>query len=117
LIKKIEFFNIWGFLFLLAFSISSYGLFSEPEGEQFINLPDKIAHFIMFLILSFLLIKSNKYVEFSLFFIIFYAILSEIIQYYLPYREFDLIDLFFNFLGIGAIFIKIFLLNLLKNKK
>ena len=106
LIEKVKFSYLWTSIFLVVLSISSYALFSEPREEPSINLPDKAMHFFLFLTLSFLLNKSNDYFKISLIFIISYAVLSEIIQWFLPYREGDFIDFFFNLLGILVIFRK-----------
>ena len=106
LTKRIEFSYFWTSIFIVVLLISSYALFSQPSGGSLINLPDKAMHFFLFLTLSFLLNKSNNYLKTSLFFIILYAVLSEIIQWFLPYREGDFIDLFFNLLGILVIFWK-----------
>ena len=48
---------------------------------------------------------------FPFIFIILYASISELIQFFLIYRDGDLVDLFFNYLGIGVIFIKKFFLT------
>ena len=119
LIKRIEFSYFWTSIFIIVLLISSYALFSQPSGGSLINLPDKAMHFFLFLTLSFLLNKSNDYFKTSLFFIIFYAVLSEIIQWFLPYREGDFIDLFFNLLGILVIFWKkiFFFSRVLQNKR
>tara|TARA_B100000242_G_scaffold143519_1_gene102178 strand:+ start:620 stop:964 length:345 start_codon:yes stop_codon:yes gene_type:complete len=106
LTKKIRFSYLWTCIFVVALLMSSYALFSQPREESSINLPDKAMHFFLFLTLSYLLAKSNDYFKFSLIFIIFYAFSSEIIQWFLPYREGDLIDLFFNLLGISVVFWK-----------
>tara|TARA_B100000886_G_scaffold201202_1_gene138900 strand:+ start:32 stop:412 length:381 start_codon:yes stop_codon:yes gene_type:complete len=108
LIKTRDFSYFWTYLFLIAFAISCFGLFSTPQQEPQINLPDKFLHFLMFLILSYLLTKSNNFHKFSLIFILSFASLSELIQFFLPLREGDLIDLFFNLLGIGVIYGKKF---------
>ena len=106
MIKKRDFSYFWTYLFLIAFAISCFGLFSSPREESQINLPDKFLHFLIFLMLSYLLTKSNNFHKFSLIFILSFASLSELIQFFLPLREGDLIDLFFNFLGIGVIYSK-----------
>jgi VanZ family protein len=62
-------------------------------------------------LLSYFLIKSNNYFKISFIFIILYASISELIQFFLIYRDGDLVDLFFNYLGIGVIFIKKFFLT------
>ena len=117
--KKIRFSYLWTCIFVVALLMSSYALFSQPREESSINLPDKAMHFFLFLTLSYLLAKSNDYFKFSLIFIIFYAFSSEIIQWFLPYREGDLIDLFFNLLGISVVFFgkKYFFFKLLKKLK
>ena len=99
-------------MFLIAFAISCFGLFSTPQEESQINLPDKVLHFLMFLILSYLLTKSNNFHKFSLIFILSFASFSELMQFFLPLREGDLIDLVFNFLGIGAIYSKKFFFHI-----
>ncbi len=104
--KRMKFSYFWTSIFIVVFLISSYALFSQPSERSLINLPDKAMHFFLFLTLSFLINKSNDYLKNSLIFIISYAVLSEIIQWYLPYREGDFIDLFFNLLGILVIFWK-----------
>ena len=81
------------------------------------NLPyqhiDKIIHFILFFIQSYLVTKTYllrvKNVTLSILkviipFIIF-SVLIEVIQIYIPYRSFDLFDLLMNIFGsiIGSI--------------
>ena len=111
MIEKKEISFLWTLAFLLMLLASSYGLFSKPSGDFSIGLSDKILHFLMFLLLSYFLIKSNNYFKISFVFIILYASISELIQFFLIYREGDLVDLFFNYLGIGVIFTKNFFLT------
>ena len=74
---------------------------------------DKIVHFILFFVQSFLVTKSYfikyKILNFSVFKIIvpfiFFCIVIEVIQIYIPHREFEIYDLFTNLFGsiLGSI--------------
>lgn len=74
---------------------------------------DKIVHFILFFIQSYLITKTyfvkNKSLNFSILKIIIpfvgFCIIVEVIQIYLPYRSYDSIDLLMNILGsfVGSI--------------
>ena len=106
----------WGFQFLSAMLLVSYGLFSVPSEESSLNIPDKILHFSAFLVLSISLYKTFRNI-FLLFILFFYAAISELIQFYLPYREMELTDILFNFLGIFVFLIAIFFLKILEKKE
>ena len=106
----------WGFQFLSATLLVSYGLFSVPSEESSLNIPDKSLHFSAFLVLSITLYKTFKNI-FLLFILFFYAVISEFIQYYLPYREMELMDVMFNFLGIFVFLFSIFFLKTLEKKE
>ena len=106
----------WGSQFLLIISLVSYGLFSIPSEEFSLNIPDKILHFLAFVVLSFTLYNSFKNI-FLLFILFFYAVISELIQLYLPYREMELMDVLFNFFGIFVFLITIFFLKILEKKE
>ncbi len=106
----------WGFQFLSATLLVSYGLFSVPSEELSLNIPDKSLHFSAFLVLSITLYKTFKNI-FLLFILFFYAVISELIQFYLPYREMEFTDILFNFLGIFVFLIAIFFRKLLEKKE
>ena len=106
----------WGAQFLIAIFLVSYGLFSVPSGETFLNIPDKILHFLAFFVLSLTLYNAFKNI-FLLFILFFYAVISEFIQYYLPYREMELMDVISNFLGIFVFLFSIFFLKTLEKKE
>ena len=86
----------------------------EIEVQSSVNLSDKLLHFFCFLyliIISWLSRITSK--ELLLYVIVLaYGILIEIIQIYIPYRSFEFLDIFADFLGIlvGSFFI-----NLLKD--
>ena len=106
----------WGSQFLLVIFLVSYGLFSVPSGESSLNISDKILHFLAFLVLSLTLYNAFKNI-FLLFILFFYAVISEVIQYYLPYREMELMDVISNFLGIFVFLFSIFFLKTLEKKE
>ena len=91
--------NFWQIIFCFSLGIVSYGLFSEPSSETSLSFPDYLLHFSAFFLLSFFLTKASN-IFFASILIGFYAPITEIIQFYLPYRNASLSDLFFDFLGI-----------------
>ena len=91
--------NFWRIIFCFSLGIVSYGLFSEPSSETSLSFPDYLLHFSAFFLLSFFLTKASN-IFFASMLIGFYAPITEIIQFYLPYRNASLSDLFFDFLGI-----------------
>ena len=76
----------------------------EIDIESSVNLSDKFLHFGCFLYLTIILWLSriiNK--EFWVCAIVLgYGILIEIVQIYIPYRSFEFLDIFADFLGILA---------------
>tara|TARA_B100001287_G_scaffold248494_1_gene227737 strand:+ start:149 stop:475 length:327 start_codon:yes stop_codon:yes gene_type:complete len=103
--------NFWRILFCLTFALVSYGLFSEPSSESGFEIPDYLLHFSAFFLLSFFLTKSSNFFI-ALVLIGLYAPITEIIQFFLPYRDATLLDLFFNYLGI---FFSFFYLKFIEN--
>ena len=91
--------NFWRILFCFSLAFVSYGLFSEPDSESNLLIPDYLLHFSAFFLLSFFLTKATNFFIASIL-IGFYAPITEIIQFFLPYRDGTFFDLFFNYLGI-----------------
>ncbi len=99
---------IWFFLiiYLMIF-------YRSKAGDLSFSHIDKIVHFILFFVQSFLVTKSYfikyKILNFSVFKIIvpfiFFCIVIEVIQIYIPHREFEIYDLFTNLFGsiLGSI--------------
>ena len=97
------YFNSWLNYFFLLFIVSLYLFFAPvPIEENSNSIPhlDKLAHFIIFFSLLFLLLKADLANSSAASICLIYAILSETIQYFLIYRESSLGDLFFDILGI-----------------
>jgi VanZ family protein len=66
---------------------------------------DKVKHILAFYVLSFLADYSTPRVRFNLskgLAVLGYGLLIEVIQYFLPYREFSLFDLAADGIGIAA---------------
>ena len=103
--------NFWRILFCFTLALVSYGLFSEPGSESIFKIPDYLLHFSAFFLLSFFLTKATNFFIASIL-ISFYAPITEIIQFFLPYRDATLSDLFFNYLGI---FFNFFYLKFIEN--
>lgn len=99
---------IWFFLiiYLMIF-------YRSKAGDLSFSHIDKIVHFILFFVQSFLVTKSYfikyKILNFSVVKIIvpfiFFCIVIEVIQIYIPHREFEIYDLFTNLFGsiLGSI--------------
>ena len=69
------------------------------------NLNDKVNHALAFYVLAFLADYSVPKVRFNLgngLTILGYGLLIEVIQYFLPYREFSLFDLAADAIGIAV---------------
>ncbi len=87
--------------------------YRSKAGDLSFSHTDKIVHFILFFVQSFLVTKSYfikyKILNFSVFKIIvpfiFFCIVIEVIQIYIPHREFEIYDLFTNLFGsiLGSI--------------
>ena len=86
----------------------------EIEVPSSVNFSDKLLHFFCFLYLIIISWLSRIiYKELWLYVIVLaYGILIEIIQIYIPYRSFEFLDIFADFLGI---LVGSFLINLLKD--
>ncbi len=91
-------------LFLISFLFISFSAFSPSDTDESIANLDKLMHFSAFFILSLLLDLSSKsdlmVNKIFLSFLVTYAGLIEIIQYFLPYRSAEILDFIFDLLGI-----------------
>ena len=105
---------LYSFRFILGISIILISFFSiqEIEVERSVNFGDKLLHFSCFLYLTIITWLSriiNK--ELWLYVIVLaYGILIEIVQMYIPYRSFEFLDIFADFVGIlaGSLFINFY---------
>ena len=84
----------------------------EIEVQSSVNFSDKVLHFLCFLYLTTVAWLSRIISkEFLLYVIVLaYGILIEIVQIYIPYRSFEFLDIFADFLGVlaGKFFISFF---------
>ena len=105
---------LYSFRFILGISIILISFFSiqEIEVESSVNFSDKLIHFSCFLYLTIITWLSriiNK--ELWLYVIVLaYGIMIEIVQMYIPYRSFEFLDIFADFVGIlaGSLFINFY---------
>ena len=98
--------KLWFTLGLLVIIFVTFIMFAPPEWlfsseikEESIYI-DKIIHTLVFV---FLVLWFSGQVKMTLsFFVImsFYGCIVELVQYYLPYRSFEWLDLLFNQIGI-----------------
>lgn len=91
-----------------AFCVISYLAFTPNAYPELASASDKVNHFAAFFVLAFLVdysfpkthFGSSKWLS-----LLFYGILIEGIQHYLPYRELSLLDLAADMVGVLAYFI------------
>ena len=116
--------KLWFALGFLVIFFVTFIMFAPPEWlfsseikEESIYI-DKIIHTLVFV---FLVLWFSGQVKMTLsFFVIvsFYGCIVELVQYYLPYRSFEWLDLLFNQIGIvtgimiGKVLLKKWSLNL-----
>ena len=103
----------FSFRILLVISISIVTILSikEVNIEPSVKFLDKALHFLCFSYLTFITWLSrilNKDLHVYVI-VLAYGILIEIVQRFLPYRSFEYLDIFADFIGIiaGLIIIKI----------
>ena len=78
------------------------------------SFSDKVAHFAAFFVLSFLFLLAYRFsnpILTSLLFLSLFGLGIEVIQYFLPYRSFNLFDFVADILGVlfGAVLYRVFL--------
>ena len=96
--------RIYRLVFLLLVLFISYAAVTPVEGGASVPYIDKLLHFVAFLILTFFMDLSIKkpllLSKAALFFLISYAFLIELVQYFLPYRSAEVFDFISDLLGI-----------------
>ncbi len=99
-------FTFWSAIFIIFF------IATKPGGiELFKSIWDKLKHsfafFVLYILFSFAYPKLN--IKIKVLSLIGYGVLIEIVQYFIPTREFSLEDIFADSIGIisGVIFIKV----------
>lgn len=120
-IKPQSFISTWLIVYVLTFFIIVVSLIPLKSPKIIVKSPDKIIHFVMYGILSLMMLRALviEKIERSRLISFFYAFLLgfflEVIQIFLPYRSFELWDVLSNFLGsIAGVFIGVRLLVILK---
>ena len=95
--------RIYRIVFLVLVLLISFAALT-PQGDISVPYLDKIFHFSAFIILSLFLDLSIKRTLLSskaaLIFLISYALLIELVQYFLPYRSAEFFDFISDLLGI-----------------
>ena len=101
-------------ILLISIVLISFFSIQEIETQSLVHFSDKLLHFFCYLYLTIISWLSRIiYKELWLYVIVLaYGILIEIIQIYIPYRSFEFLDIFADFLGILA---GIFFINFLKD--
>ena len=96
--------RIYRFVFLFLLLFISYASVTPTEGGASVPYIDKLLHFSAFLILTlFMDLSINKPLllnKIALIFLILYASLIELVQYFLPYRSAEVFDFVSDLLGI-----------------
>ena len=96
--------RIYRLVFLLLVLFISYAAVTPLEGGASVPYIDKLLHFVAFLILTFFMDLSIKkpllLSKVALIFLILYAFLIELVQYFLSYRSAEVFDFISDLLGI-----------------
>ena len=110
--KKFYFYSFLSvFWFLLIVYLMVF--YRSKANDISYEYADKIIHFILFFVQSYLVTKAylvkNKILNFSIIKIILpfigFCVSVEVIQIYIPYRSYESVDLLMNFIGsfVGSI--------------
>ena len=89
----------------LALTVTMYLATTQQEFPVIDEINDKVTHVLAFYVLALLADYSSPKVKFNLgkgLTILGYGLLIEVIQYFLPYREFSLLDLAADGVGIAT---------------
>tara|TARA_B100000700_G_scaffold275159_1_gene320753 strand:- start:1690 stop:2040 length:351 start_codon:yes stop_codon:yes gene_type:complete len=106
--------NSFRLVLVISLVLISIVSIQEIEVQSSVNFSDKLLHFFCFLYLTCISwLCRIIYKELWLYVIVLaYGILIEIIQIYIPYRSFEFLDIFADFLGI---LVGIFFISFLKD--
>jgi VanZ family protein len=95
---------VFRFMLVISLLLISYLVTTELEHPIMTSVNDKLGHILTFVLLAFLLDFSFPASSFNLSKILpllAYGMLIEVIQYFLPYRMFSLLDILAD--GIGLV--------------
>ncbi|PKP57393.1 hypothetical protein CVT91_10750 [Candidatus Atribacteria bacterium HGW-Atribacteria-1] len=120
--------KIFFWILLIIYSIMIFIFSSQPEVgvEQYFYGQDKVTHFVVYGIHTFLClltlcdkILSLKFIQyfFALILSVSYGIFNEIYQYFIPEREFSFGDILADSLGIITFLILVYIFQNKKRKK
>ncbi len=99
-IKRFKFSILWSIIMLIGCTAK---LGDELPKEPMIPYQDKIVHFAIFGIMGFIMIAEKRKTDCNTLIICtLYGILIEIIQSFLPWRSFEILDMVFDSLGAVA---------------
>jgi VanZ family protein len=99
--------RFWRLTLLLALTATTIATTVQPEAVHAAGINDKAAHAATFLLLAFL--SHRAFPETATLWkaapLFTYGLLIECIQYYIPFREFSLLDQMANTVGILLFFL------------
>ena len=97
--------------YILFFISTFFALANLGDSLESADLDDKLLHVLGFIFLSISAYLSQNFTHqrYIFFFLVFYAFVIEIIQFFLPYRNYSNLDLIADLIGIisGLILVKI----------
>jgi len=120
--------KIFFWVLLMAYSVLIFIFSSRPEVgvEQLFYGQDKVMHFVIYGIHTFLCLLTLcdkilllKFIQYflALIFSVSYGIFNEIYQYFIPEREFSFGDILANSLGVITFLILVYIFQNKKRKK
>jgi len=105
-LEKVRFFSKLIFIFLVVIISVIAFLPNYDKLPEVVSISGVINHFVAFLVLAFFLDNGYKLTTKSAFLLLFaYGFFIEFVQYFLPNRCFELLDLVVDMSGVGVFYI------------
>jgi VanZ family protein len=99
--------RFWKLALLLALTVTTVATTMPPEALPAATINDKVAHTAIFLLLAFL--SHRAFPETAVLWkaapLFVFGLLIECVQYYIPFRDFSLLDQMANTVGILLFFL------------
>jgi VanZ family protein len=101
--------KIFQYSFFICLIAIEYLATTTQEIQVVVNSWDKANHFIAFMMLYILLSLGYKHIDlfFKVTILFLFAIEIEVVQYFIPGREFSLLDIVADMIGVGIGYIVI----------
>jgi VanZ family protein len=92
-------------------------IFLDIEYNPALDMLEHGGYYFVLGVVLFLLFPKRRYIEVILFFLLFGSLIFEIAQLWIPGRDFTLLDIISNYIGIGLAFLVNMLIKYFKRKQ